>query len=63
MWLLVTGEAFLECAVEVPVPARYEAPVVGVRELCEVARVAWVREDVRRQMVAGLVVEVRAPWR
>ena len=48
VWYLFAGEAFLHCSGEVPVPARYEAPVVGKRELREVARVARVREDVRR---------------
>ena len=63
VWDIFAGEALLQGAVEVPMPARYKAPVLGERQLRQVARVPMVRTDVRSEVVVEVVVEVRAPWR
>ena len=63
VWDLFAGKALLQGAVEVPMPARYKAPVLRERQLRQVARVPMVHTDVRSEVVVEVVVEVRAPWR
>ena len=62
VWLFQAGEAFVEVAVKVPMPSWNESPVVGEGELCLVTYVGYCA-DVRREVVAVLVVEIRTPWR